>query len=107
MPQSSRLDSIIAMDVDYTGQTGFVGSPVSGAYVRQALTDVDYIRRVTYNVAYCVASQLDRIELAGPLPGGIPIGWCKVTAGYWICGSRGREFLSRVVRAVCHGRQPG
>ena len=45
------VGSIVAVDVDYTGQTGYVGSPVSGAYVRQALTDVDYIRRVTYNVA--------------------------------------------------------
>src|SRR5580692_853575 len=35
--------SIIALDVDYTGQTGFVGSPISGAYVRQALSDIDYI----------------------------------------------------------------
>ena len=43
--------SIVALDVDYAGQTGFVGSPVAGAYVRQALTDVDYIRRVTFNVA--------------------------------------------------------
>jgi Mrp family chromosome partitioning ATPase len=41
----------VAVDVDYTGQTGFVGSPVSGAYVKTALTDVDYVRRVTFNVA--------------------------------------------------------
>ena len=50
--------SIIALDVDYTGQTGFVGAPVAGAYVRQALTDVDYIRRVTFNVA--LVSQVSR-----------------------------------------------
>ena len=49
--RSSTPGSIIAVDADYTGQTGFVGAPVSGAYVRQALTDVDYIRRVTFNVA--------------------------------------------------------
>jgi hypothetical protein len=29
--------SIIAVDADYTGQTGFVGAPVSGAYVRRHL----------------------------------------------------------------------
>ena len=29
--------SIVALDVDYTGQTGYVGAPVVGAYVRQAL----------------------------------------------------------------------
>src|SRR6185437_3250091 len=27
--------SVIAADVDYTGETGYVGSPVSGAYLRQ------------------------------------------------------------------------
>ena len=41
---------MIAVDADYTGQTGYLGSPISGAYVRQSLTDVDYIRRVTFNV---------------------------------------------------------
>src|SRR4051794_22407060 len=43
--------SMIAIDVDYAGQTGFVGFPISGAYVRQPLSDLDYIRRITFNVA--------------------------------------------------------
>ncbi|HEV2134208.1 MAG TPA: hypothetical protein VGR47_08085 [Terracidiphilus sp.] len=64
--------SIIAVDQDYTGQTGFVGSPVSGAYVRQALTDVDYIRRVTYNVALVAQSTSAGLTLASPLIGGAP-----------------------------------
>jgi hypothetical protein len=64
--------SIIAMDVDYTGQTGYVGSPVSGAYVRQALTDVDYVRRVTYNVALVSQVSSTGLTLAEPLPGGVP-----------------------------------
>src|SRR5208283_3288241 len=34
--------SIIALDADYTRQTGFVGAPIAGAYLRQPLTDVDY-----------------------------------------------------------------
>jgi hypothetical protein len=64
--------SIIAADVDYTGQTGFVGTPVAGAYVRQALTDVDYIRRVTYNVALVAQVNSTGLTLAEPLPGGAP-----------------------------------
>src|ERR1035441_3717387 len=59
--------SIIALDADYTGQTGFVGAPVSGAYVRQALTDVDYIRRVTFNVAFVSQVSSAGLTLAGPL----------------------------------------
>jgi hypothetical protein len=64
--------SIIALDVDYTGQTGFVGSPVAGAYVRQALTDVDYIRRVTFNVALVSQVNPTGLTLAEALPGGVP-----------------------------------
>jgi len=64
--------SIIAVDADYTGQTGFVGSPVSGSYLRQALTDVDYIRRVTFNVALVSQVTSSGLALAEPLPGGAP-----------------------------------
>lgn len=64
--------SIVAADVDYTGQTGFVGSPVSGAYVRQALSDIDYVRRVTYNVALVSQVSTTGLTLASPLIGGAP-----------------------------------
>jgi hypothetical protein len=64
--------SIIALDVDYTGQTGFVGAPISGAYVRQALADVDYIRRITFNVALVSKVNSTGLTLAEPLPGGTP-----------------------------------
>jgi hypothetical protein len=72
--------SLIACDVDYAGQTGYVGSPVAGAYVRTALSDVDYIRRVTFNVALVTAVSAGTLELAAPLPGGIPAAGAKVQA---------------------------
>jgi hypothetical protein len=64
--------AIIAVDDDYAGQTGFVGSPVSGAYVRQPLIDIDYIRRVTFNVALVSEVNGAVLILAAPLPGGAP-----------------------------------
>ncbi len=64
--------SMIAVDIDYTGQTGFVGSPIAGAYVRQSLTDIDYIRRVTFNVALVSQATSTALTLAEPLPGGVP-----------------------------------
>jgi hypothetical protein len=64
---------IVAVDVDYTGQTGFVGSPVSGAYVKTALTDVDYVRRVTFNVARVASVSASGLTLAEALPGGAPV----------------------------------
>ena len=72
--------SIIALDVDYTGQTGFVGAPISGAYVRQALTDIDYIRRVTFNVALVSQVNSTGLTLAEPLLGGAPTAGAKLQA---------------------------
>lgn len=72
--------SIVAVDMDYTGQTGFVGSPVSGAYVRQALSDVDYIRRITYNVVLVSQVATTGLTLASPLIGGAPQTGAKLQA---------------------------
>jgi hypothetical protein len=75
-----KAGSLIACDVDYAAQTGYVGSPVAGAYVRTALTDVDYIRRVTFNVALVSAVSGGTLTLAAPLPGGAPAAGAKVQA---------------------------
>jgi hypothetical protein len=71
---------IVAVDVDNTGQTGFVGTPVAGAYLRQAVADVDYIRRVTFNVALVAAVSTTGLTLATPLPGGVPQANAKLQA---------------------------
>ena len=85
--------SIVAVDDDYTGQTGFVGSPVSGSYVRRPLSDVDYIRRVTFNVGLVAKVTQDALILAQPLPGGAPAATAKVQA---VCG-----FVDRLGGAFC------
>jgi hypothetical protein len=84
--------SIIALDVDYTGQTGFVGSPVAGAYVRQALTDVDYIRRVTFNVALVSQVNSTGLTLAEPLPGGAPAAGARLQAVTGFVDREGGSF---------------
>jgi hypothetical protein len=84
--------SIVAVDVDNTGQTGFVGAPVSGAYVRQALTDVDYIRRVTFNVALVSQVSSSGLTLAEPLPGGAPVTGAKVQAVTGFVDREGGSF---------------
>jgi hypothetical protein len=84
--------SIIALDADYTGQTGFVGAPVSGAYVRQALTDVDYIRRVTFNVALVSQVTPTGLTLAEPLPGGAPAAGTKLQAVTGFVDREGGSF---------------
>ena len=61
---------MIAVDADYTEQTGYLGSPISGSYLRQSLTDVDYIRRITFNVGLVLGVSSTTLLLAQPFPGG-------------------------------------
>ena len=84
--------SMIAVDVDYTGQTGYVGCPVAGAYVRQALTDVDYVRRVTFNVALVAQVAPTGLTLAAPLPGGAPAAGTKLQAVTGFVDREGGSF---------------
>ena len=84
--------TIVALDVDYTGQTGFVGAPVAGAYVRQALTDVDYIRRVTFNVALVSQVTSAGLTFAEPLLGGTPLPGAKVQAVTGFVDREGGSF---------------
>jgi hypothetical protein len=85
--------SLIAVDADYTGQTGFVGAPVAGAYVRQPLSDVDYIRRVTFNVALVAQADSAGLSLAEPLPGGAPAAGAKVQAVTGFVDREGGSFF--------------
>jgi hypothetical protein len=84
--------SIVVVDVDYTGQTGYVGSPVAGAYVRSALTDVDYVRRVTFNVALVAQVTSAGLTLAEPLPGGAPATGAKAQAVTGFVDREGGSF---------------
>ena len=90
--QQFLAGSIVAVDVDNTGQTGYVGSPVAGAYVRQAITDVDYVRRVTFNVALVAATSNSGLTLAEPLPGGAPAAGAKVQAVAGFVDREGGSF---------------
>jgi hypothetical protein len=84
--------SLVALDADYTGQTGFVGTPVAGAYLRQALTDVDYIRRVTFNVALVSQVTSAGLILAEPLLGGAPLPGTKLQAVTGFVDREGGSF---------------
>jgi hypothetical protein len=67
---------MVVVDVDYSGQTGYVGSGVSAAYVSSAgavNSDVNYIRRVSFNVARIISVTSTGLQLAQPLIAGVPI----------------------------------
>jgi hypothetical protein len=84
--------SVVALDMDYTGQTGFVGAPIAGAYLRQPLADVDYIRRVTFNVALVSQVNSAGLILAEPLPGGAPQSGAKLQAVTGFVDREGGSF---------------
>ena len=78
--QKFTAGTLIALDLDNTGQTGFVGAPFAGAYIRQPITDIDYIRRITFNVSLVAAVSAAGLTLATPLPGGAPPAGAKLQA---------------------------
>jgi hypothetical protein len=89
------VGELIAVDVDYGTQTGFVGSGVSGAYVQAALSDVDYIRRVTLNVGRITAinSATGALTLQWPLIAGLPTATMKVSGVIGFCDREGSSFF--------------
>jgi hypothetical protein len=89
------VGELLAVDIDYVGQTGYVGSGISGAYVRTALTDVDYIRRVTLNVGRIAAMNLTTgaVTLENALPAGAPASGMKVSGVAGFCDREGSSFF--------------
>jgi hypothetical protein len=87
------VGQLVAVDVDYAGQTGFVGSGVSGAYVQTALTDVDYVRRVTLNVGRIASINEGALTLAWPLLAGVPTSAMKVSNVVGFCDREGSSFF--------------
>jgi hypothetical protein len=76
-----RAGQMVVVDADYAGQTGYVGSGVSAAYVQSAASvnnDPDYVRRVSFNVALVSAVTSSSLTLAQPLLAGVPASNMKV-----------------------------
>jgi hypothetical protein len=83
----------VSVDVDYAGSTGFVGTGVSGAYIKTALTDVDYVRRVTLNVGRIAAISEGSLTLEWPLLAGVPTASMKVSSVVGFCDREGSSFF--------------
>jgi hypothetical protein len=69
------VGSLLAVDVDYEQQVGYVGSGIAAAYVSSAAAlnqDANYVRRVTFNVGRVAEVTATSVVLAQPLLGGAP-----------------------------------
>jgi hypothetical protein len=70
-----QAGDMIAVDTDYSGQTGYVGAGASAAYLATAITsgDLHWIRRMTLNVGRVTAVTANGLQLAEPLLAGVPV----------------------------------
>ena len=87
---------VIVVDQDYTGQTGFVGAGVSGAYVRSAAdvnNDADYIRRISLNVARIAGIANGVLQLETPLIAGAPSAQMKISRVTGFVDREGSSFF--------------
>jgi hypothetical protein len=78
-----HVGDLIAVDVDYVAQTGFVGSGASAAYVSSAAamgSDVNYVRRVSLNVGRVVAITAGALQLGESLLAGVPAAGMQVSS---------------------------
>ncbi len=93
---SYTAGSVVTVDVDYAGQTGFVGAGVSAAYIKSASSvanDPDYIRRVSFNVARVQQVTAQALVLAQPLLAGVPVTGMKVQPLTGFVDREGGSFL--------------
>lgn len=69
------VGDIVAVDLDYQQQIGYVGTGISAAYVSNPTAvnrDPNYIRRVTFNLGRVAQTTVTSLILAQPLLGGTP-----------------------------------
>jgi hypothetical protein len=90
------IGTLVAVDVDYTGQLGYVGEGVNAAYVQSATAvggDLNYVRRVTLNVGLVVGIRDGVLELASSLPAGVPATSMQVSPLVGFCDREGASFF--------------
>jgi len=89
-----QAGEMIVVDVDYTGQAGYVGSGIQASFVpAAAVTDVNYIRRVSFNVGLIQSVGADTLTLEQPLLGGVPSASAKVQAVTGFASREGSSFI--------------
>jgi hypothetical protein len=80
IPDLFDVGDMIAVDLDYQQEVGYVGSGIPGAYVSDptaVLRDKDYVRRVTFNVARVAEKTTTSLLLAQPLLADAPVDGCS------------------------------
>ncbi|MGA7560840.1 MAG: hypothetical protein WBW01_04120 [Terriglobales bacterium] len=93
-----QVGDLVACDVDYAQQVGYVGTGISGAYVQNpenVQQDVNYVRRVTFNVGRVALVTATSLLLTQPLPGGVPAAGASVQQVVAFADREGGGFLQQ------------
>lgn len=72
------VGDIVAVDVDYAGTSGYLGSGIPGTYLTAPLNaagHVDLVRRVSFNLGRVVVKTPFTLQVLPPLPAGAPAGF--------------------------------
>lgn len=101
------VGDLVVVDVDYSGQVGFVGSGVSGGYVRTAVSDVDYVRRVSLNVGRVATVVNGVLGLEAPLLAGAPAAGMNVNKVVGFCDREGGGFFQEWSGLFCMDGERG
>jgi len=89
---------LVACDVDYTQQVGYVGTGITAAYVSNPANvdqDVNYVRRVTFNIGRIGQITATTLLLTQALPGGIPVAAASIQQVLAFVDREGGTFLQQ------------
>ena len=90
------VGNLVAVDLDYQQQIGYVGSGISAAYVSSSAAvnnDPNYVRRVTFNVGRVVEVTASSLVLSQPLIAGTPATGASVQAVAAFVDREGGSFF--------------
>ena len=91
-----QVGDLIAVDMDYVAQVGFVGGGVSAAYVSSPAavgSDTNYIRRISLNVGRVVGIAAGVLQLGGALLAGAPVAGMQVSPLVGFVDREGGSFF--------------
>ena len=103
---------LVAVDLDYQQQVGYVGSGIAAAYVSDPAAvkrDANYVRRVTFNVGRVAEITSTSVVLAQPLLGGVPANGASAQVVVAFVDREGGSFFQEwsalfVAEEECGGR---
>ena len=93
-----RAGDLVACDVDYAQQVGYVGTGIAAAYVKDPVKvqrDTNYVRRVTFNVSRVAAVTATSLLLEQALAGGAPAATASVQKVVAFVDREGGSFLQQ------------